>query len=149
MDNLRILSRFDTNSRSRVSTSDDALECATSLDAAKAAKIFLLSAAQSKAVCQESASSIVNGLNQLVNSGFALTPCFCSGLLAGYTLMMISHFDSSAHAGTHHGVSQEIQKKLSDDVETAIRVLAHFSRGFGAVAALKGNMPSASKTTES
>lgn len=63
---------------------------------------------------------------------------------------MISHFDSSAHAeDTLHGVSQETQRKLSDNVETAIRVLAHFSRGFGAVAALKGNVPKASKTTES
>ncbi|KAH9228628.1 hypothetical protein K456DRAFT_41012 [Colletotrichum gloeosporioides 23] len=139
MDNLRILTRFDTNHRSQVSISDGALECATSLHAAKAAKIFPFSAAQSKAVYQESASSIVNGLNQLVNSGSAR-----------YTLMMISHFDLSAHAeGTHHGVSQETQKKLSDGVETAIRVLAYFSRGFGAVAALKGNVPKASKTTES
>ncbi|KAF4852734.1 hypothetical protein CGCSCA4_v002637 [Colletotrichum siamense] len=141
MDNLRILSRFDTNHRSRVSASDGTLDCATSLDATKAAKIFPFSAAQSKAVCQESASSIVNGLKQLVNSESALTPCFCSGLLAGYTLMMISHFDSSAHSeGTHPGVSQETQKKLSDGVETAIRVLAHFSRGFGAVAALKDQL---------
>ncbi|KAF4827985.1 hypothetical protein CGCTS75_v007891 [Colletotrichum tropicale] len=149
MDNLRILSRFDTNSRSRRAATDGGFECATSLDAAKAAKIFPFSAAQSKSVCQESASSIVDDLNQLVELGSALTPCFCSGLLAGYTLMMISHFDSSAHPdGTHPGVSQETQKKLSDGVETAIRVLAHFSRGFSAVAALKGNVPKASKTTE-
>ncbi|KAF5515563.1 hypothetical protein CGCS363_v001592 [Colletotrichum siamense] len=141
MDNLRILSRFDTNHRSRLSTSDGALECATSLDAAKAARIFPFSAAQSKAVCQQSASNIVHGLNQLLNSGSALTPCFCSGLLAGYTLMMISHFDSSAHAeGTHDGVSQETRKRLADGVKTAIRVLAHFSRGFGAVAALKDQL---------
>lgn len=71
MDNLRTLSRFETNHRSRASASDGALECATLLDGAKAAKIFPFSAAQSKAVCQESASSIVNGLNQLVNSGSA------------------------------------------------------------------------------
>ncbi|KAF4825117.1 hypothetical protein CGCSCA5_v000781 [Colletotrichum siamense] len=140
MDNLRILSRFDINSRSRIAATDG-VECATSLDAAKAAKMFPFSAAQSKAVCQESASSIVDGLNQLVETGSALTPCFCSGLLAGYTLMMISHFDSSAHPdGTHPGVSQETQKKLSDGVETAIRVLAHFSRGFSAVAALKDQL---------
>ncbi|KAK2736969.1 hypothetical protein CKAH01_07656 [Colletotrichum kahawae] len=97
MDNLRILSRFDTNPCSRISASDGVVECATSLDAAKAATIFPFSAAQSKAVCQESALSIVDGLNQLVKSGSAR-----------YTLMLISHFDPSTQAeSTRPGVSQE------------------------------------------
>ncbi|KAK1634659.1 hypothetical protein BDP81DRAFT_451191 [Colletotrichum phormii] len=65
----------------------------------------------------------------------------CSANLAGFTLMMISHFQTSANAADHAMSSSAIlyvQHKCKTQLKVAVNALDRFSNAFGFVKALKG-----------
>ncbi|KZL67429.1 c6 zinc finger domain-containing protein [Colletotrichum incanum] len=105
----------------------------------KADRVFPFSSEQSHKICLESATSIAIQFDRLRSLGIRVTPAACSSNLAGFTLMMILHFQISAPGEVGSvGVQQEVHRQCRRGVGTAVDVLEQLSGDFGFVKALHG-----------
>ncbi|KXH28829.1 hypothetical protein CSIM01_03479 [Colletotrichum simmondsii] len=139
MDHPQILKRFES-----MPPSDSSIPLAQGINANSsisetAALVFPFSSNHSHEVCLESATAIATGLETLASLGTYTTPAACSANLAGFTLMMISHFQASADVRDSSSVSGlDVQYQCKKQLKVAIDALDKFSNAFGFVKALKG-----------
>ncbi|KAK1660087.1 hypothetical protein BDP55DRAFT_324950 [Colletotrichum godetiae] len=112
----------------------------------KASLVFPFSSNHSHEICLESATGIATELETLAGMGVRTTPVACSANLAGFTLMMISHFQTSANAPDHSMPSSailDVHNKCKTQVKIAVNALNRFSNAFSFVKALKGQLVTA------
>ncbi|WQF75396.1 hypothetical protein CDEST_00410 [Colletotrichum destructivum] len=147
MGHPRILKRFAAVTPMKSSERDSVIDMRRGAEfSVKAAQMFPFSSEHSHRVCLESATAIAHGLDRLRSLGIReslrahpATPAACSSNLAGFTLMMISHFQTSTPGAAGSEVTrQEVQRLCKEGVNTAIGALGQFSGHFRFVKALKG-----------
>lgn len=125
-------------------------------DGNQVAHLFPFASQDSLNICVESALEIINSLTSLrndlhskqtrsklstraVTKESSVAPFACSALLAGYTLMMISFFQShSPEQGVCAISVAELQGRCKYGVNASITSLEHFAVGFDFIKLLKG-----------
>ncbi|KAK6207955.1 c6 zinc finger domain-containing protein [Colletotrichum tabaci] len=139
MGHPRILKRFAAVTPMQSSERDSAIDTRRGEEfSGRAAQMFPFSSEHSHRVCLESATAIAHGFDRLRSLGIRATPTACSSNLAGFTLMMISHFQTSMPGAAGSEVTrQEVQRLCKEGVDAAIGALGQFSGHFGFVKALK------------
>nr|XP_036576008.1 uncharacterized protein CTRU02_13998 [Colletotrichum truncatum]KAF6782679.1 hypothetical protein CTRU02_13998 [Colletotrichum truncatum] len=143
MNHPRILKRFEATPplRSIGSHGVDNMGSESIRKIQKSMEMFPLTAQESGAICLESAMGISDELERLVALGIPIAPCFCSALLAGYTLLMFYHFEEfPSRANGCSAVDEEIQKGCEVGIRSTVRVLETFSAGFSYVIAVKDQL---------
>ncbi|KAF6832233.1 hypothetical protein CPLU01_06332 [Colletotrichum plurivorum] len=139
MDHPEILKRFEAISTgSEEQRGSDRTDFRKRYEGRRADEIFPFTAEHSRSICLESALSVAKDLEHLVAMGNHVTPIACSAVLAGYTLMMMDHFQlCSPQAGASASEKEAAQARCAQGVRSCIRSLEAFSVGFDYVRGMK------------
>jgi hypothetical protein len=140
MDDPRMLKRFETITTTHDQTQPMAGTRQFTWDSEQVSRIFPFTEAQSRDICLDAATSITTDLKQLSTAGTIAAPSVCSATLAGYTLMMMSHFQSSSMSAMKSSspMLAEVKQQCKTGVKTALEVLGLYSTGSDFLGGLRG-----------
>ena len=137
MNDLRLLRKFESIASVGAVQRERATETMHSTHSMRrVSRVFPFQETEARDACLQSAAEIANDLKQLAMVGTVAAPSVCSAMISGYTLMMVSHFQSSSTASN---VSSSItQAKCEIGIATAVDVLESYSTGSDFLMGLKG-----------
>jgi hypothetical protein len=137
MNDLRLLRKFESIASVGAVQRVQAAETMHSTHSMRrVSRLFPFQETEARDVCLQSAAEIANDLKQLTMVGTVAAPSVCSAMIAGYTLMMVSHFQSFSRAANTS--SSTTQTKCETGVATAVEVLRSYSTGSDFLMGLKG-----------
>ena len=137
MNDLRLLRRFEALASTGATQREQNTENRNSAHSMRrVSRIFPFEEIEARSICLQSALEIANDLKQLSTAGTVAAPSVCSAMIAGYTLMMMSHFQSSSTVANVSSGTTHIKCKTG--VATTVEVLDSYAIGSGFLMGLKG-----------